>query len=64
MKLEIDIQNVTIDQIARYKEILLALLAVGALDGVKNGKTVINFDSEGIFQNIQLDYIPWRRRKK
>ena len=44
-------------------DIMVALIACGGLTGVKSGKTIINFDHEGIFQNIQLDYVPWKRRR-
>ena len=64
MKIEVKVEGASKQQMENYTEILTALLSVGGLDGVKNGKTVINFDHEGVFQNIQLDYIPWRRRKK
>ena len=47
----------------KYREILLALISCGGLSGVKNGKTIIHFDNEGVFQGIELDYWPWRRRK-
>lgn len=48
---------------ARYEEIFTALISSGGLDGVKGGKTIIHFDGEGNFMAVQLDYMPWRRRK-
>lgn len=50
------------EQIRKYLEIVQVLLDKGALDGVKNGKAIIHFDSQGTFQGVQLDYWPWKRR--
>lgn len=52
------------DEIVKYQEILVALISCGGLSGVKGGKTIIHFDGDGIFQGIEFDYWPWRRRKK
>lgn len=49
--------------IAKLQEILVALVASGGLTGVKGGKTIIHFDGDGVFQGIELDYWPFRRRK-
>lgn len=43
-------------------EIMAALIACGGLTGVKSGKTIIHFNADGVFQHIQLDYVPWKRR--
>lgn len=55
----------TLDQyeVARIQEIFLALVSSGGLTGVRGGKTIIHFDAEGVFQGVELDYWPWRRRK-
>lgn len=45
-----------------YQDIFNALIKSGGLTGVKGGKTIIHFDENGIFQKIQLDYFPWRRK--
>ena len=69
MKIEIEIKNtenistLTVVQKDSIQEILSALVTSGGLTGVKGGKTIIHFDSEGIFQGVELDYWPWRRRK-
>jgi len=62
--LNINIEETDEKLIEKYKEILLALLKVGGLSGVKNGKTIIHFNHLGDFMGVQLDYWPWRRRKK
>jgi hypothetical protein len=49
--------------IDKYREIFLALLKVGGLSGVRNGKTIIHFNHEGDFMGVQLDYWPYKRRK-
>ena len=63
MELRLDIQDHDIEQVKRFQEIFLALLASGGLSGVRGGKTIIHFDADGVFQGIELDYWPWRRRK-
>lgn len=47
----------------KVREIFDALVRCGGLTGVKAGKTIIHFDHEGNFTRIQLDYIPWVKRK-
>lgn len=48
--------------VERVREILEALVSSGGLTGVRGGKTVIHFDHLGVFQGVELDYWPWRRR--
>ena len=62
MKLEIEIEGATKEQIARYQEIIGALLQVGGLDGVKSGSTNIQFNPDGVFMGINLNYWPWKRK--
>lgn len=50
-------------KIDQAKQVFNALIATGALTGVKGGKAIIHYDGEGTFQAIQLDYMPWRKRK-
>lgn len=64
MKIELKIEGASPEQIRRYTEILTILLTKGALDGVRGGSTIIHFDGEGVFQGIELDYWPWRRRRR
>lgn len=66
MRLELSIrntENVGTPDLQRYTEIFEALITSGGLTGVKGGKTIIHFDAEGTFQGIQLDYMPWRRKR-
>lgn len=63
-KLTIELEGADEDTLLRYNEIFTALIKTGGLSGVKNGKTIIHFDYEGTFRGIQLDYWPFRRRKK
>lgn len=62
--LSINIDGEDEEQLIKYNEIFSALLKTGGLSGVKNGKTIIHFNHEGDFMGIQLDYWPFRRRKK
>ena len=52
------------DQVDKAIEIFEALIRSGGLWGVKGGKTVLHFDAQGLFQGVELDYWPWRRRKR
>lgn len=52
------------EQIDKATEIFIALIKSGGLWGVRGGKTIIHFDGDGLFQGIELDYWPWRRRKE
>lgn len=61
--IKLEVVGHTQEEVDRYVEIFYALLQSGGLSGVKGGKTILHFDGEGIFQGIELDYWPWRRRK-
>lgn len=61
--IQISLEGTNPDEIQRYKEIFTALISCGGLTGVRGGKTIIHFDAEGVFQGVELDYWPWRRRK-
>ena len=63
IQLDID-RELSQEEIKSYQEILIALISCGGLSGVKGGKTILHFDGTGIFQGIELDYWPWRRRTK
>jgi hypothetical protein len=69
MKIELYIKNtenvgeITEEKKKVYAEIFEALIASGGLDGVKGGKTILHFDANAIFQQVQLDYVPWRRKR-
>ena len=62
-KLPVDKSFTTQERIDKYVEIFTILIEKGALDGIKGGSAIIHFDSEGVFQGVELDYWPWRRRK-
>ena len=61
--IKLEVVGHTQEEVDRYVEIFHALLQSGGLSGVKGGKTILHFDGEGIFQGVELDYWPWRRRK-
>ena len=63
-KLPVDKSFTTQERIDKYVEIFTILIEKGALDGIKGGSAIIHFDSEGVFQGVELDYWPWRRRRK
>ena len=51
-------------EVVHIEEIFLALIKSGSLTGVKGGQSILHFDKDGVFQGIELDYWPWRRREK
>ena len=69
-KIEITIRNsenvgtLSPQQIADIQEIVSALISSGGLTGVKGGKTLLHFDQNGIFMGVELNYWPYRRRRK
>jgi hypothetical protein len=62
MDIQLNIPDIDIKETTRYQEILVALISSGALN-LKNGKAVLHFDSEGVFQGVQLDYWAFKRRR-
>ena len=62
-KIVLTIGGATEEDLLRFQEIFVALISCGGLSGVKGGQTIIHYDSQGIFQGVDLDYWPWRRRK-
>ena len=69
MKVELEIKSLeNVGEITptlkkHFVAIFEALISSGSLVGVKGGKTVIHFDEDGVFQKVQLDYYPWRRKR-
>jgi len=63
IQIQLNIEGNTQEETEKYLEIFQVLLKSGGLSGVKGGKTIIHFDAEGIFQGVELDYWPWRRKK-
>ncbi len=64
INIDLNVAEASQEQIARYKEIFEVLIDKGALDGVRGGNAIIHFDSNCIFQGVELVYWPWRRRKQ
>ena len=58
-----NIGQMTPETVSKITEIFTALISSGGLTGVKGGKTILHFDGNGEFMAVQLDYMPWRRRK-
>ncbi len=52
------------EQLKGIEEMVSALISSGGVTGVKQGRTILHFDSEGTFQGVELQYWPWRKRKK
>ena len=56
-------ENLKLEEVKKYEEILTALVRCGGLSGVKNGQTIIHFDGDGNFRGVQLSYWPWKKKK-
>lgn len=56
-------EDFDLTKVEQAKQIFSALISTGALTGVRGGKTIIHFDADGIFQGVELNYWPWRKRK-
>lgn len=61
-KIELQIEGITKEETLKYQEILHALIMTGGLN-IKAGKTSIHFDNDGIFQGIEINFWPFKRRK-
>lgn len=64
MRIQLQVEGATTQEINRYYEVIQALIVSGGLTGVKGGQTIIHFDQEGDFMGVQLSYWPWRKRKQ
>jgi hypothetical protein len=69
MIIELNIKNtenigeVTAEDLAKFTEIVEALVSTGSLTGIRNGQTILHFDAEGTFMGVNVNYFPWRRKK-
>ena len=61
--IEIQVDNVSEQETFRLQEIIHRLLAEGALN-VRNGCVTLRYDNDATLQQIEIDYIKWRRQKK
>lgn len=57
-----NIANLTDKDIMQINDIMIALIECGGCTGVKSGQSIIHFDSEGMFNKVELRYSPWKRR--
>ena len=62
MRIQVDIPDVNDDdKIKKYQEIIVSLIGSGAFD-LKNGKAIIHFDWNSIYQGVQLEYWAYKRK--
>ena len=59
----IDLENVSLEETERYRKIIHLLFETGAFN-VKNGKAILHFDSVSELQQVELDFIRWRKGKE
>jgi hypothetical protein len=70
MIIELNIKNtenigeVSSADLEKFTEIFEALISTGSLTGIRNGQTILHFDAEGTFMGVNVNYFPWRRKKK
>lgn len=70
MEIKLNVKNMenvgdwTIDKQKKAEEVFIALIQTGGLTGVKGGQTIIHWDGDGNFMGINLNYWPWRKRRK
>lgn len=62
MKIEVEIPEMAQSEVMKYQEIIVALISSGGMN-LKNGKAVLHFDSQSVFQGVQLEYWAWKRKK-
>lgn len=60
IKFEID--GLTEEMTHKYREIMDILILNGVFNA-KNGKVILNFDSEGVLQEIEFQIKKYRRKK-
>lgn len=60
-EIKLQIEGVSQIELLKYQEILHALIGSGGLQ-IKAGKTCIHFDNNGVFQGIQIDFWPYKRK--
>lgn len=58
----ITMEGVTFEQVERARLFIHELFTAGVL-GLKNGRAILEFDHEGVLQEIKFDYIRWKRNK-
>ena len=62
-EIKLEFSNLSFDEVERYKEIIHTLITSGALN-IKNGKAILNFDHQGILQQITTDMVKYKRNKQ
>lgn len=59
----IEIEGLKPLELERCRQIIHKLFEQGAFN-VRNGKVILNFDSDGIMQQINFEVSKWRRNKE
>lgn len=60
--LKFEIDGITEEQTHSYREMIDILLINGVFN-VKNGKVILNFDCDGVLQEIEFNVKKYRRKK-
>ena len=62
-KIEINLMDFSFEEAERARIIIHQLFEQG-LFSLKNGKAILNFDQYGIMQQIEYNYVKWRKGKE
>jgi hypothetical protein len=60
--IKLDFAGVSQRELVSIQQTIEILFQSGVFH-IKNGKAILNFDHEGVLQEISLDYKKWRRKK-
>lgn len=58
----LEIDGLSQEQTRKYKEVIDILIINGIMN-IRNGKAILNFDHEGVLQEIEVNLKKYRRKK-
>ena len=61
--IQITLEGVTFEETERYRQMIHLLFQAGTF-AIRNGKAILNFDSDGLLSEIEIQVKRWRRDKQ
>ena len=61
--IQITLEGVTFEETERYRQMIHTLFQAGVF-AIRNGKAILNFDSDGLLSEIEIQVKRWRRDKQ
>lgn len=61
-KIQIELEGIGIAELERCRQMIHLMFQQGIFT-VRNGKVILNFDSDGVLQQIDFNVSKWRRNK-